>query len=47
VELDSATTVYSRWKPDTGGARYPHQWTISQGGLPTEAFTADRVTIVK
>jgi hypothetical protein len=47
VELDSATTVYSRWKPVAGGARYPHQWTIAQRGLPTEAFTADRVTIVK
>jgi hypothetical protein len=40
VELDGATTVYSRWRD-----HYPHQWTVTKGGTTVEAFTVDVVTI--
>ena len=40
VELDGATTVYSRWRD-----HYPRQWTTSRGGTIVESFAADRVTI--
>lgn len=39
------TTVYSRWRRESHGIAYPHQWNVRRNGAPAEAFTAERVVI--
>jgi hypothetical protein len=38
-------TVYSRWRRESRGIAYPHQWDVQRNGAPAEAFTAGRVSI--